>query len=377
MNRKERKRIVKELFDTGKTSYEIGKVLNLSSRTVERYETELRKEKKIGFRKDTLSTTKDKSRAFKREYYETYTNMIDKLSDELCKAQPYQLIKTTKGKKGDTLVVQISDWHVGRIAKNENGEITYDLNIYKERVHAFSLELLKLVDKYISKGTPITNVKIISTGDILDGQGIFASQESVSELSPPFQVMEALKSIQQLILSFVERKLDVEFIGVKGNHGEIRFQGKSVDPNANWDLMLYLLLDFWARSISKSKKIKIKYSELDYVNFVIRGWKYHARHIAPKQSETAAGKAKFLGWAKRHRFDCLVYGHLHHFGVWDRSKITVFRGGALTADEDDFAETLAEESDVIQLAWGVNESRPLTFLYPIDLGKKDKPKLVK
>lgn len=374
MTRKERKKIASELFKAGKSSYEIGRTLNISSRTVERYETELRRDGKIGFRKEVLHTNDKKPKAFKKEYYETYTNMIDKISDELTRAEPYKLIKTSKGKKGDTLVVQLSDWHVGRIAKNEDGEITYDLNIFKERVDKFSTELLKLVDKYISKGTPITDVVIISTGDICDGQGIFASQESVSELSPPFQVMQAVKSIQSLILAFVERGLMVNFYAVKGNHGEIRFKGKATDPQANWDLMLYLLLDFWARNIDKSNKIRVKYSELDYLNFIIRGWRYHTRHIAPQQSETASGKAKFLGWAKRHTFDCLVYGHYHHYGVWDRSKVTVFRGGALTADEDDFAETLAEESNVVQLAWGVNEKRPLTFLYTIDLGRKPKNK---
>lgn len=372
MTKKEKKKIVVELFNAGKTTYEIGKVLNVSPRTVERYETELRRDKKIGYRKDFLSLKNNKGRSFKREYYDTYTNMIEQVRDELSKTEPYKLIKTSKKKDGDTLVVQLSDWHVGRIAKNEDGEVVYDLDIYKERVDRFSTELLKLVDKYITKGTPINDVVIISTGDICDGLGIFATQETVSELSPPFQVMQATKSIQNLILSFVERGLSVRFYGVKGNHGQIRFAGKQTDPNANWDLMVYLLLELWSKTIDKSNKIQIKYSELDYLNFMIRGWKYHARHIAPKQSETAAGKAKFLGWAKKHDFDCLAYGHLHHWGAWDRSKITIFRGGALTADEDDFAEMLAEESEVTQLAWGVNEKRPLTFLYPIDLGRKEK-----
>jgi hypothetical protein len=34
---------------------------------------------------------------------------------------------------------------------------------------------------------------------------------------------------------------------------------------------------------------------------------------------------------------------------------------------------LAEDSEVIQLAWGVNENHNPTFVYPIDLGKKTKP----
>lgn len=304
-------------------------------------------------------------------YYQHYSGMINYLKEELNKTTPYPKEKYTTRKIGDTLNIQITDWHTGRIVKNEYGQIIYDVNTFKQMTSTFILELLKLLDKYISKGTPIKEVKILATGDLCDGLGIFATQATMSEFAPPFQVMLVTETLQKLILSLLDRKLNVEFYGVKGNHGELRINGKNTDPNANWDLMLYLMLDFWARNMIKSNNLRIVYSELDYLNFVNRGWNYHLRHIAPNQSETSAGKAKFLGWAKQHKFDVLVYGHYHHWGAWDRSKITIIRGGALTAG-DEFAETLAEESEPIQLVWGCNEKRPLTFLYPLDLGQKDK-----
>jgi predicted phosphodiesterase len=305
------------------------------------------------------------------KYLEHYTGMINYLKDELAKTKSCPKIETFSKKVGDTLNIHITDWHVGRIVKNEYGQIIYDVNTFQQMTSKFVTELLKLLDKYISKGTPIKDVKIISTGDLLDGLGIFATQATVSEFAPPFQVMKATEIIQKLILSLLDRNLTVEFYGVKGNHGELRVNGKNTDPNANWDLMLYLLLEFWAKNIVKSNKLKINYSELDYLNFINRGWNYHLRHLAPNQSETASGKAKFLGWAKQHQFDVLIYGHYHHWGAWDRSKITIIRGGALTAG-DEFAETLAEESEPIQLIWGCNEHRPVTFLYPLDLGQKEK-----
>ena len=307
------------------------------------------------------------------KYVETYAGMVDYLKEELSKTAPCPKIATSSKKVGDTLNVHITDWHVGRIIKDEHGQTIYDVNTFKQMIDKFLLELLKLVDKYISKGTPITNVNILSTGDIADGMGIFASQETVSELAPPFQVMLATQVIQKLILSFLERNLIVTFYGVNGNHGSIRINGKSTDFNANWDLMIYLMLDLWTKTDKRAHTVKVNYSELEYLNFVNRGWNYHLRHIAPNQSETAAGKAKFLGWAKRHDFSVLVYGHYHHWGAWDRSKITVIRGGALTAS-DEFSETLAEESEPVQLVWGCNEHRPVTFLYPLDLGQKEKRK---
>jgi hypothetical protein len=49
----------------------------------------------------------------------------------------------------------------------------------------------------------------------------------------------------------------------------------------------------------------------------------------------------------------------------------MFRGGSLTG-ADEYSETLAEESDPIQLMWGVNRKRPMTFVYAVDVGYKKK-----
>ena len=279
-------------------------------------------------------------------------------------------VSTSKPKDGDTLIVHFTDWHIGRIVKNEDGNEIYDIEIFKERVDQLLSEILTLLDLYITKGTPIKDVVILSTGDILDGMGIFASQESVSETSPPFQVMLAVEVIQNFILSLTKRNLSVSFYGVRGNHGEIRERGgKAKDPNANWDLMLYLILKFWSDTIIKDGNITINYSELDYLNLTVQGWKYHIRHIAPQQSDTSAGKAKFLGWARKHNCNVLIYGHYHHYGIGDRSGVTVIRGGSLTGS-DEYSEQLAEESEPIQLIWGCSKNRPVTFMYAIDLGRR-------
>ena len=277
-------------------------------------------------------------------------------------------IHTTK--VGDTLMIQFADWHIGRLVRDEEGKELYNEKIFKERINILLKEILALLDDYISKGTPIKDVVIISTGDILDGMGIFASQETVSEMSPPFQVMLATEVIKNFILSLLDRKLTVKFYGVKGNHGEIRGEGgKQKDPEANWDLQLYLILDFWARTILKKEQVEIHYSELDYLNFEIQGWHYHIRHLAPKEVDTPSGKAKFLGWAKQHKCQVIVYGHWHHFLFTDRSGITIIRGGSVTG-VDDLAERMAEESEPIQMIWGSSKNRPVSFVYAIDLGER-------
>lgn len=378
MNQREtNKRIVAELFDGRKSSYEIAKIIktltgkSINQRTVERYEQELRADGKIGNREGQTRDSNDDEAQTKKEYYAEAGSLVANLKSLLSSTKPYTLPKQSKFKKGDTLNILISDWHIGRLIKDENGTTIYNVEVAKTQIKAFIEETLTLLDNYISKGTPISNVNILSVGDILDGMGIFASQETLSELSPPFQVFEAVKLLQEFILALMERKLEVSFYGVKGNHGEIRVNGKAPDPSANWDMVLYLVLDFWSREVLKGKGFTVNYSELDYLNFNNRGWIYHLRHIAPSQSETSGGKAKFLGWVKKHGCSVVAYGHFHHWGIWDRSGITVIRGGALTAG-DEFAESLAEESEPIQVIWGCNEKRPVTFVYPVDLGVRKK-----
>ena len=306
-----------------------------------------------------------------KTFTQTNKELIYELKNQLKKVSPTKRnLNKSITKIGDTLMIHFTDWHVGRIVKDELGSEIYNTEIFKKRIGRLLREILKLLDEYIRKGTPIKDVVIMSTGDILDGMGIFATQETQSEMSPPFQVMLAVEVIQGFILSLLERKLNVTFYGVRGNHGEIRGdRGKAKDPNANWDMQLYLILSFWANTMLKNDKVKIYYSELDYLNFKIQNWRYHIRHIAPKQAETASGKAKFLGWAKKHDIDVLVYGHYHHYGINDRSGVTVIRGGSVTG-ADEFSEQLAEESEPIQLLWGCSKHRPVTFMYAIDLGKR-------
>lgn len=303
-------------------------------------------------------------------FIERNKKLICGLKEQLKTVTPLKETKPNYVKEGDSLVVHFADWHIGKIVKDEEGNELYNVDVFKTRINVLLQEILILLDEYIRKGTPIKEVVIVSTGDILDGMGIYSTQESQSELSPPFQVMLGIEIIQKFILSILKRKLRVIFYGVKGNHGEIRGEGgKQKDPNANWDLQLYLILDFWVRNNLKTKKVKIHYSELDYLNFEVQGWKYHIRHIAPQQSETSAGKAKFLGWARKHDCDALVYGHYHHWNIGDRSGVTVFKGGSIVGG-DELADKMAEESEPIQLIWGVSKHRPLTFSYPVDLGER-------
>lgn len=104
MTKKERERIIVELYNTGKTSYEIGKILGLAQRTIEKYEQRLRIDKKIEYRE-----------------YAPVTKTVSKLSANLeeIKSLNWVIPKSTKKlnskKKPFTSYLVIADTHIPHI----------------------------------------------------------------------------------------------------------------------------------------------------------------------------------------------------------------------------------------------------------------------
>ena len=288
--------------------------------------------------------------------------IVQNLKKEL-KDVPKITIAKSKNKKGDTLVIHLTDWHAGKLVKNQDGTIIYDETVFKARTEVFCEQILKLLDNNIKQGVNITDVVILSTGDNANGENIYETQAYEQEIAPPKQVMLVVKAMQALITSLLDRKLAVRFYGVKGNHGRL---AKDADPSANWDLMIYLVLDYWAKLVIKSPKLFIKYAETDYLTCVIRGHKYMIRHIAPESADAPSGRVKFNEWARLHGVDGIVYGHYHHFGVCDVDGIRVFRGGSVVGP-DSLSDSMAKSAEPIQLIWGVNEDRTMTFVYAVDL----------
>jgi hypothetical protein len=291
------------------------------------------------------------------------------LKDNLSNVQPYKASKQSRVDiKGDTLVIQLTDLHAGKIVKNQEGELIYNEEIFRTRINRLCEQTLKLLDNNISKGVPIRDVVIISTGDLANGEGIYLTQAYEQEIAPPKQVMLVVDVITKLIVALLDRKLEVRFVGVRGNHGRT---GKDMDVTSNWDLMIYMILDFWSKFVLKNSKLQIKYTETEHLKFDIRGHGYLIRHIAPEQVDSPAGRVKINEWARKHEVEGIVYGHYHHAGIFDCDNVRVFRGGS-TVGGDSLSDSMAKSSEPIQLVWGVNEARVSTFIYLVDLGETKK-----
>ena len=291
--------------------------------------------------------------------------IIQSLKDELKEVTPYVSSKPDKiDRKGDTLVIHLTDLHAGKIVKDQEGNIVYNEGIFRKRINRLCEQTLKLLDNHISKGVPIKDVVLLLTGDLANGEGIYLTQAYEQEIAPPRQVMLVVDVLTKLITALLKRNLAVKVYGIRGNHGRT---GKDTDVASNWDIMIYEILDFWASLVLKNPNLTIKFAETEHMVIDIRGHGYLIRHIAPEQVDSPAGRVKINEWARRHEVESIVYGHYHHAGIFDCDGIRVFRGGS-TVGVDSLSENMAKSSAPLQLCWGVNEQRVSTFIYLVDIG---------
>jgi predicted phosphodiesterase/transposase len=356
---KDEDKILKSLVEAGCTTEEIAKELNRSYKSIQHRRANLTR----GIPKFSPQT---EEKPLKQKQINQM--IISALAEELSEVKSYSSSEFKIVGKGDTLVIHLTDLHAGKIVKDQEGKVIFDESIFKHRVDRLCGQILKLLDNHIKRGVPITNAVILATGDNANGEDIYATQAYEQELAPPKQVMLIVATMTKLITALLDRKLTVEFYGVKGNHGRI---SKEANPTDNWDIMIYMVLDYWSKFVLKNSRLQIKYSETDYMTLNIRGHRFLIRHIAPEQPDTPAGRVKFNEWARMYKAEGIVYGHWHHFGLFDVDGVRVFRGGSIVGG-DSLSESMAKHSEPVQCVWGVNEDRVSSFFYAVDLNEKEK-----
>ena len=174
----EEKRLLAEV-DKGRTTEEIARLLNRSYKSIMHRRADLTRGKPTYNKGGDTKMEKEKKVNLSQL-------VIASLKEELADTQPYVSDNQSPAdKKGDTLVIHLTDLHAGKVVKDESGKIIYDENIFRTRIDRLCTQTLKLLDKNISKGVPITDVVILSTGDLANGEDIYATQAYEQEIAPP------------------------------------------------------------------------------------------------------------------------------------------------------------------------------------------------
>ena len=334
------------------TQFELNKLLAL-------YKTRTEVAKKLGVTPKVVTKLCDE---YGVEDLKTKSLRLNESLKYLTKDYKPAILKKKHKLDSETLVIDLGDWHIGKVVKDEKGNFLYNSKIAKVSIGKLLEAVLKLLDSHISKHIKIEEVIVLLGGDMANGEDIYPTQAYDQEESPPKQVMIAVELIMSLIKELLDRGLTVDVYGVKGNHGRL---GKDADPASNWDLMIYMILQANQKS-QNIKNLSITYTEAEYLTLVVRNkWTYLMRHEAPAQDETPAGKAKYLAWEKEHKADLTVSHHFHH---WSANGRHIVNGSPV--GRDDLSERMAcFDGGPCQLLWIATDERSHTNIYPVDLKK--------
>jgi len=301
---------------------------------------------------------------FSKEEEETALEWIEQLVQVRYDLNPPRIDSRVQTSHSDcmSLVVVLSDLHIGRTFKDLIENVSYNTDIAEQRCRKFTEEIISLYNKYNN----VDEIVILLVGDLTDGIDIFPGQQEHSEITPLFQVHKATTFIWNMILSLRNiTDSSIRVVTCRGNHGRV---GKTTKIS-NWDNIVYQELELVADICNMRFNDRIYVSNnfnVEYNTANVKGWKFLIRHYAPAQADTPAAQKKFGNWQDIHHWDALIYGHWHHWGIMTWQGRPVFRNGSVMG-ADPYAEELAVYDEPAQLVFGVSKEKLPEFITPINL----------
>lgn len=151
--------------------------------------------------------------------------------------------------KNRTMVICISDWHIGYKIIDCKGN-TFNWEIANERINKLIDECYKYIDLY-----EIDNVYVYNLGDTIESTYMRKNQSQYCEFAQGEQIVKATQLIYRFLVALC-KKCYVQYDSIPGNHD--RFVG---DKNENLDgdnanaIITPMLADFI--ELSENKRIHI------------------------------------------------------------------------------------------------------------------------
>lgn len=270
--------------------------------------------------------------------------------------KPKRIPKT--GTSGESLILVWSDWHVGRL-NVVKGKKVWNIKIAGQSVDQIIGNIGDIFGNYLSSHS-IEDIHIFILGDIVDDEKVYPMQPYNIEKTVVHQFKEASKMLVKAVKELAEYELPVFVHTKSGNHKD-----KDTHPTSSWDNAVYIAAEI-GTALIENVHWDINLDARHVVE--IRGHRYLIMHgnDAPKQSETAAGRAKWGGWYERYKYDMAVLGHFHHMKIDDYNGRPIIYNGTIMIG-DDLTERLSyDDSLPTQTIFGCSNKRPMTFVFRLD-----------
>lgn len=235
----------------------------------------------------------------------------DRIIENLGKIQyrpPRTHIKRDNNKTLKTLVVNISDWHKGKLVIGEEilGGNSYNKVVFEKRVDKYLNEAIKMIEMHKPE-----KILILNYGDGPDSPeaNVYPGQRDNQDILYEEQVIGYVNDLTRFVLTIHDYHPDIHYAGVPGNHSK---------GDINWDVlankMLECLLKDYKKITVDSRNIQYKIHNI-YDFYLVQ---FHGNQMTPK-IDTPVSRSQALGIIGLERLPArmtyLCQGHLHHLAT--------------------------------------------------------------
>jgi hypothetical protein len=270
---------------------------------------------------------------------------------EILRKEGCHKVSVKQSVDGLSALICLSDLHFGEVIR-VNDTIVFDLAEANRRLDS-------IVDQFIVApeldGYNVDECVVLLAGDIIDGEMIYPAQAFETQGHAFNQVKDATLAIWTQLVKLAEKFPVVRVHCVPGNHGRTT---KHHHQMTNWDNALYFGLQLMANMAAIN--IEVHTPLQMWMDFKVRGWNVHARHIGVVQASTAGPAKRVMTWLDNHQSDLLFYGHYHCPEMYSLGERRIFKNGSLPP-ANDYAENLGFPDGTGQWMVGISDRESVAF----------------
>lgn len=252
---------------------------------------------------------------------------------------------------GLSALICLSDLHFGEIIR-VNDKVIFDVEEANARLDS-------IIDQFIDApeldGYNVDECIVLLAGDIIDGEMIYPAQAYDTQGHAFNQIKDATIAIWNAIVKLSKKFPTVRVHCVPGNHGRTT---KHHHQMTNWDNALYFGLQLMANMAATN--IEVHTPLQMWMDFKVRGWSIHTRHIGVVQASTAGPAKRVLTWLDNHNADLFFYGHYHCPEMYSLGTRRIFKNGSLPP-ANDYAENLGFQDGTGQWMVGISDRESVAF----------------
>lgn len=272
----------------------------------------------------------------------------------------------------EEMVLVLSDAHVGQkfTLADTGGLGEYNPDMFLARMHNLRKGLLEIYNLH-SKLYQIPKLHILCLGDMVQG-GNFNGEwgPAYTCLSVDEQVEMAANATAELILSWEPLFKEINFVGVVGNHGRGGVSKNSDKVSANWDNMVYAILDGRMR---EHKAVKVERTRSWWAQRNINGTEVlavHGDYIGGNVTSLKAEEQRFQALVAPQTdkwFNILCLGHFHTHHEIETPKGMILVNGSFVGGDIHAMQHMRTKSAPTQTLFGVHPERGMTWKYHLNM----------